>query len=60
MISSISLLMTAFCISRGIKCLGKLVSEGVNGGEFWEGLGMDTDLGFGFLPFRGTWRVGLL
>ena len=38
----------------GIKCLDELVSEGVNGGEFWEGLGMEADLGFGFLLFRGT------
>ena len=33
--------------------------EGVNVGEFWEGLGMDTDWGFGFLLFRGTWRPSL-
>ena len=34
--------------------------EGGNVGEFWEGLGMDTDLGFGFLLFRGIWQLGLL
>ena len=43
-----------FLYFRGIKHFDELVSEGVNVGEFWEGLGMDTDLGFGFLLFRGT------
>ena len=44
----------------GIEHFDGLMSEDVNVGEFWEGLGVDTDLGVGFLLFRGTWRLGLL
>ena len=49
-----------FLYFRGIKHFDGLVLEGVNVGEFWKGLRMEADLGFSFLLFRGTWRLGLL
>lgn len=49
-----------FLYFRGIKYFDEVVSESVNVGGFWEGLGMEADLGFGFLLFRGTWRLWLL
>ena len=43
-----------------IECLEEFRLEGMDVGEFWEGLRMEADLGVGFLLFRGTWRLGLL
>ena len=60
MIASISPLTAVFLYFWGIKHFDELISEGVNVGEFWGGLGMESDLGFGCLLFRGTWQLGLL
>lgn len=44
----------------GIERFDELISEGVNVGEFGEGLGMEADLSFGSLVFHGTWQFGIL